>query len=132
MDIQEAIEILSNFDMQVTAKADGAYQTTIGEKACKYAIDALKEFEQYRQIGTVDECRAAKEKQIPQIPEMVEAQSQGLIGDGTHTDKVSYQSDAYECPNCGSFLGFKIDCCDDDHYQDNFCSVCGQALKWGD
>lgn len=48
MDIEKAIEILSNFDMQVTAKADGAYQSTIGEKACKYAIDALKELEKVR------------------------------------------------------------------------------------
>ena len=192
MDIEKAIDILSNFDMQVTAKADGAYQSTIGEKACKYAVEALEELEQYRQIGTVDElknkiaelerwhtdrtnekiknpfantstlichncdhkdeyieelesqieeyekigtideCKSAMEKQIPQKPELIEVKTQGLVGDGTHTDKVSYQSDAYECPKCGSFLGFKTDCCDDEHYQDSFCPDCGQKLKWGD
>ena len=62
MDIQEAIEILSNFDMQVTAKADGAYQSTIGEKACKYAVEALKELGQYRQIGTVERFAALDEQ----------------------------------------------------------------------
>ena len=62
MDIQNVIEILSDFDLQVSAKADGAYQSTIGEKACKYAIAALEELAQYRQIGTVDECRAAMKK----------------------------------------------------------------------
>lgn len=57
MDIQNVIEILGNFDMQVSEKSDGAYQSTIGEKACKYAIAALNELEQYRQLGTVDEIK---------------------------------------------------------------------------
>lgn len=58
MDIQNIIEILGNFDMQVSEKSDGAYQqSTIGEKACKYAIAALNELEQYRQLGTVDEIK---------------------------------------------------------------------------
>lgn len=30
-----------------------------------YAIFALKEVQQYREIGTVEECREAREKQIP-------------------------------------------------------------------
>lgn len=55
----EAIEALNNFDMQVSAKADGAYQTTIGEMACKVAVKALTEIQQYRVIGTVEECREA-------------------------------------------------------------------------
>lgn len=59
----EAIEVLNNFDMQVSAKADGAYQTTIGEMACKVAVKALTEIKQYRAIGTVEEYREAMEKQ---------------------------------------------------------------------
>lgn len=39
---QEAIEILKDFNKQVSAKADGAYQSTIGEMACKVAISALE------------------------------------------------------------------------------------------
>lgn len=57
MDIQNITEILGNFDMQISEKSDGAYQSTIGEKACKYAIAALNELEQYRQLGTVDEIK---------------------------------------------------------------------------
>ncbi len=59
----EAIEVLKDFGKQVSVKADGAYQSTIGEKACDVAIKALEEVQQYRAIGTPEECRAAVEKQ---------------------------------------------------------------------
>lgn len=39
---QQAIEILKDFDKQISAKADGAYQSTIGKMACDIAIKALK------------------------------------------------------------------------------------------
>ncbi len=39
----EAIEVLKDFGKQVSVKADGAYQSTIGEKACDVAIKALEE-----------------------------------------------------------------------------------------
>lgn len=32
------------------------------------AISALKEIQQYREIGTVEECREAREKQMPKAP----------------------------------------------------------------
>ena len=46
----EAIEVLKDFGKQVSVKADGAYQSTIGEKACNVAIKALKEIQKYRTI----------------------------------------------------------------------------------
>lgn len=59
----EAIEVLKDFGKQVTAKADGAYQTDVGKMACDTAIKALEEVQQYRAIGTPEQCRAAMEKQ---------------------------------------------------------------------
>lgn len=64
MKMNEAIEVLSDFDKQVSAKADGAYQSTIGEMACKVAINALEEIQQYRKIGTVKEVMELKEQNI--------------------------------------------------------------------
>lgn len=64
MNENEAIEVLKDFDKQVTAKADGAYQSTVGKMACDTAIKALEEVQQYRAIGTVEECRTAIEKQV--------------------------------------------------------------------
>ncbi len=46
----EAIRVLKSFDAQVTAKADGAYQTNIGKMACDVAIKALEDVQQYRAL----------------------------------------------------------------------------------
>lgn len=57
----EAIGVLKDFDKQVTAKADGAYQSTIGKMACDMAIKALEDLQQYQQIGTPEDLKAMKE-----------------------------------------------------------------------
>lgn len=101
----EAIEVLNNFDMQVSAKADGAYQTTIGEMACKVAVKALTEIQQYRAIGTVGECREAMEMQKKKKPNLV-----------TPCKSVNY----YQYPACGELVSMN----------ENFCNNCGQALYW--
>ena len=49
---QEAIELLGSF-----------YEMDEMYDAAQTAIKALEEIQQYREIGTVDECRAAMEKQ---------------------------------------------------------------------
>lgn len=54
---QEVIEVLSDFNKQVSAKADGAYQSTIGEMACNMAIKALEEVQQYRNLGSIMELK---------------------------------------------------------------------------
>lgn len=71
------------------------------------AIKALEEVQQYRAIGTVEECRAAVEKQTDEKPTAV-------LGTFGGTD--------YECKNCGS------DVC----YGDEYCRWCGQKLDWSD
>lgn len=99
----EAIEVLSDFNKQVTAKADGAYQTNNGEMACKVAVKALEEIQQYRAIGTVEECRAAVEKQTAIEP-----------------IKIGDSNFEYQCPKCHFKLeiGYK------------HCISCGQLLKY--
>lgn len=98
---------------------------------CEKFDEALRLAKEYQKIGTLDECREAKEKQIPKEPLICGISKQGLNGDTIHTNAVSYQDDCYECPSCESFLGYVTDC-GDEKYQDNFCPACGQALKWGD
>ena len=70
-------------------------------------IKALEEIQQYRTIGTVEECREAVEKQTDEKPTAV-------LGTFGGTD--------YECKNCGS------DVC----YGDEYCRWCGQKLDWED
>lgn len=78
-----------------------------GMEDLEMAIKALEEVQQYRAIGTPEECRAAVEKQIGEKPTAV----LGTFG-GTE----------YECKNCGS------DVC----YGDEYCRWCGQKLDWSD
>lgn len=77
----------------------------------KTAIKALEEVQQYRQIGTVEECREAVEKQTAIEPEKVNIPC-------TSWTKAHMR---YRC-SCGSFLTS----------YDDYCNKCGQKLKWGD
>ena len=72
------------------------------------AISALKEVQQYRKIGTVEECREAVEKQKPKKPEV--------------TDR---DFDYYKCPVCGEYI-WATDNLSDHKY----CLNCGQVINW--
>lgn len=70
------------------------------------AIKALEEIQQYREIGTVEECREAVEKQKAKPCEFYEDEEDGKL----------------LCPNCGEDLYDLQDC--------GFCNCpyCGQAV----
>lgn len=81
------------------------------ERECKKNIfvleesnRALSEIQQYRSIGTVEECRAAVEKQKEKKP----------IQDGGKF--INY----YKCPQCNEYV----------HFKDKFCMTCGQKLDF--
>lgn len=64
-------------------------------------------WEEYKSIGTVEECREAREKQEPKKCKKI------------HPCKsVNY----YQCPCCNGLL----------HMNENFCGECGQAISWED
>ena len=72
------------------------------------AISALKEIQQYREIGTVEECREAVEKQKAKNPVK---------------DKYHHNC----CPNCGWIVS------GEGGYGEEFCphcENCGQAIRW--
>lgn len=68
-------------------------------------IKALNGYKQYRSIGTVEECRAAVEKQRAKKYKAIEP-----------CKSVAY----YQCPCCNGLL----------HINENFCGDCGQAILW--
>lgn len=106
--------------------------------ACKYAISAMQELQQYRQIGasperckelicersaakrilghyeaigTPEECRKAVEKQKPKKPIKAEE------------SRIRY-TEGYICPRCGGgFSGTGIA---------GYCYHCGQAIDWSE
>lgn len=94
---QEAIELLGSF-----------YEMDEMYDAAQTAIKALEEIQQYREIGTVDECRAAVEKQRAKKP---------------------IRNDKCTCPSCGTYNEV-IKKRRNTVYSDIvYCWHCGQALK---
>jgi hypothetical protein len=75
----------------------------------KIGKKALEELEQYRALGTVEELKEAREKQIPK--------------------KVISPICEYRCPICDS-LDVEIVSDIGDAYPNNFCPDCGQKLDW--
>ena len=96
----DAIEIIKD----VTWKDFGRHPDF--QEAREAAIQALNEVEEYRAIGTPEECRAAVEKQTAK-----------LVIDNTPTEDNVW----YQCPTCKGDLttirGF-------------YCQYCGQKLHW--
>ena len=87
-----------------------AYQ----EKSYEVAITALEEIQQYREIGTAEDCREAAEKQKPKKPKL--NYKPRFLGKATYT-----------CPKCGN-------CCleefANERQNNNYCWDCGQAIQW--
>ena len=82
------------------------------------AIKALEEVQQYRAIGTPEECRAAVEKQRAKKPRKTDSY-RGVL-------KRVY---AYVCPTCGNSCLEKYM---NERQNTMFCWDCGQKLDWSD
>ena len=83
-----------------------------------YEIDC-EELEQYRKIGTVEECREAVEKQKAKKPKDSLKINPVIDGNGAYVDA---DTTVYLlCPNCGELVGEEENC-------DNYCRECGQKI----
>ena len=81
------------------------------EELAEVAV-ALMGFHEYQQIGTLEECRAAMEKQTAKRPD--------YEGDGYADGQLVY--DTWICPCCGE--RYEVD------YDDyDYCPNCGQKLR---
>ena len=84
-------------------------------KSIEIAIQALEEVQKYREIGSIEECRALREKQISEKPIM----------------KQYYEDSEEEylcCPTCGEILTDRIPLDNKDFYF--YCLNCGQKFNW--
>ena len=84
-------------------------------EAIDISITALKEIQQYREIGTVEECREAMEKQKPKKPRL--NYKPKFFGKATYT-----------YPRCGN-------CCleefANERQNNRYCWDCGQKIDFG-
>lgn len=92
-------------------------------EALKVAAKALEEIQRYRAIGTVEECREAKEKRMAKKP-----QHHGCYdNNGVWHEWNGIQGRPYElCPSCKINLCCEIPYDKKPKYYDN----CGQKLDW--
>lgn len=111
MTIQEAIERLE------VHKGWGYREGTM--TALDMAISALKEIQQYREIGTVEEFRDAVEKQKPKAPKDSLKITPVIDKNGAYVDADTTVH--LLCPNCGEIVGIDENC-------DRFCRECGRAI----
>lgn len=130
MTSEETIELLKGIQSPLEDYAElvGAPAWAYGHKyvypepedyAIEEAIEALKEIQQYREIGTVEECREAVEKQKPKKPKDRLKINPVIDCNGAYIDA---DTTVYLfCPNCGEIVGI-------DETVNKFCRVCGQAI----
>lgn len=76
--------------------------------------ELVQRLAEYENIGTVEECREAVEKQKPKKPIPVNYQDYaGKI------DNTEFLEDSYLCPNCKTVIR-----------SGSYCGRCGQKLCW--
>ena len=116
MTVQEALKILHGETREdalyIYDREDRPY---ILARAERMAIQALEELEQYRALGTVEELKEAMEKQVAKKPTH-HTETHPISSTTVNFEKI------YQCENCHSIVKEEW----------NFCTLCGQALKWGE
>lgn len=76
-----------------------------------------EELKQYKEVGTVEECRVAMERIKPKKPY--------YEGDGYSDGQLVY--DYAKCPICGHDFEYGIN-----DWESEYCSDCGQKLDWSE
>lgn len=84
------------------------FGSSISDEASRMAIKALEEIQQYRAIGTVEECRETRERQRGKKPVY-----RSIFTDGTRLPG---------CPVCFSRIDRGA----------FYCNGCGQKLNWSE
>ena len=101
------IEFNENFDPE-----EDNTKLSKEKEALLMAVQSIRKAQQYQEIGTVEECREAVEKQKAKKPD--------YEGDGYADGHMVY--DTWICPNCGE--RYEVDYDDYKH-----CPNCGQAIS---
>ena len=116
----EAIEILKNTFPKTCKMGGGRYKGGFDDTECEFgkalllSISALEEIQQYRSIGTVEECREVMGKQQEK---KVKNRKLRMFNENPYSVQGN-------CPSCGreGLLSMNT----------NYCNACGQKLDWNE
>lgn len=78
------------------------------------ALQVMKEIREYREIGTVEEFKALKEKSVAKKPEPIDYEKYMDV-----LENAEFLRGAYWCPNCNHTVRSGA-----------YCDDCGQSLDW--
>ena len=113
MDYQEAIEVINNHERYVGVKyvngVEEAYVTPYFEKSLNFAISAMQELDEYKQLGALEEVQDAVERQ--QVKQVINISKGEELRFGT-------------CPICNRRIS--------NVEGGNYCQNCGQRLDWSE
>ena len=107
-------------EYQVINILEGIYEECVRDNDKDYmerntalteTVKALTEIQYYRAIGTVDECREARERRVGIKPNKADVQPYFR----------KHYANTYSCPLCHKKLAY---------HKQKFCQECGQALQW--
>lgn len=100
----------------------------------KCVINAIEEIQQYRAIGTVEECREARERQRGKKPILCMNEVSGMFVDYAdgHGEYKTQMNNWWRCPCCNEVVGQRVIAHNHIHDQrkKKFCEKCGQAISW--
>lgn len=101
----EAIEAIQ-FDLKI----GGEIHSKVLRDAVDVAIQALEEVQKYREIGSIEECRASREKQISKKPLYIANLGCTALWLCPVCERRIIRSDLVYCHQCGQ----KLDWSDED------------------
>lgn len=104
---------MKSYDMAIEALKEVQLYHLIKDVTIGEIAEVLKEFSE---IGTVEECREAVEKQKPKKPIPINYQDYA-----DKIDNAEFFEGSYFCPNCGTVLR-----------SGSYCNRCGQKLGWNE
>ena len=109
----EAIRVLK----QTYDRTDSIYKSNELDDMFKTAIQALSEIQQYRAIGTVEEFKALKEKNVAKKP------IEKVL---PYSEEFGFNSE-WKCPTCGAYVGYFSEGMSEPE-QMEYCNECGQHI----
>lgn len=103
------------------------------KKSHKLAVQRAADLDEYREIGTPEECREAMKRQQAILPQKAFILEGKLAERAARMGMKNYET--YRCPECNKIVAERTlmtNVYPDGFEKYEFCRDCGQHIDWGD